>query len=312
MQLENILLGLSLFGQILAAAIAISLIKRTKYNASWILISFGLMIMVFYRLLEILPLIDPELSGDIYPIEKWAGLIMSISFLIGILYVRKIFYFMNKSESLRRQLDKEKLITVIKAEERERLHFSKELHDGLGPLLSVSKMLVSGLKDASSDVERLEIQDNLEKSIDEAILGVRELSSNISPYILNSFGLIEAIGSFINKFKSGDAPKILLKTNIGSKRFSEDVEIVIYRVVCELINNSLKHANCNNINVNLQLKANTIYIEYTDDGVGFSLNDENYVKGMGINNIKHRLKSKDGNINIVSDKGVKISAFVKI
>lgn len=312
MQLENILLGLSLFGQILAAAIAISLIKRTKYNASWILISFGLMIMVFYRLLEILPLIDPELSGDIYPIEKWAGLIMSISFLIGILYVRKIFYFMNKSESLRRQLDKEKLITVIKAEERERLHFSKELHDGLGPLLSVSKMLVSGLKDASSDVERLEIQDNLEKSIDEAILGVRELSSNISPYILNSFGLIEAIGSFINKFKSGDAPKILLKTNIGSKRFSEDVEIVIYRVVCELINNSFKHANCNNINVNLQLKANTIYIEYTDDGVGFSLNDENYVKGMGINNIKHRLKSKDGNINIVSDKGVKISAFVKI
>lgn len=312
MQLENILLGLSLFGQILAAAIAISLIKRTKYNASWILISFGLMIMVFYRLLEILPLIDPELSGDIYPIEKWAGLIMSISFLIGILYVRKIFYFMNKSESLRRQLDKEKLITVIKAEERERLHFSKELHDGLGPLLSVSKMLVSGLKDASSDVERREIQDNLEKSIDEAILGVRELSSNISPYILNSFGLIEAIGSFINKFKSGDAPKILLKTNIGSKRFSEDVEIVIYRVVCELINNSLKHANCNNINVNLQLKANTIYIEYTDDGVGFSLNDENYVKGMGINNIKHRLKSKDGNINIVSDKGVKISAFVKI
>lgn len=312
MELENILLGLSLLGQILAAAIAISLIKKTKYNASWILISLGLIIMVFYRLLEILPLLDPELSGDIYPIEKWVGLLISISFFVGILYVRKIFYFMNKSQNLRRQLDKEKLATVIKAEERERLNFAKELHDGLGPLLSVSKMLVSGLKDAVSDMERNEIQDNLEKSIDEAILGVRELSSNISPHILSNFGLIEAIGSFINRLESRDAPKIILKTNIGSKRFSEDVEVVVYRVVCELINNSLKHANCDNINVNLHLKTNTMYIEYIDDGVGFSLNDENYIKGMGINNIKNRLKSKDGNINIVSDNGVKISAFIKI
>ena len=94
-----------------------------------------------------------------------------------------------KSGWIRRESEKRVLAAVIRTEEQERQRFAKELHDGLGPLLSVIKMLVSGL-DANKESEVNEkIKQNLRQAVDEAISGVRDISANISPHILNNFGL---------------------------------------------------------------------------------------------------------------------------
>lgn len=314
MRLDNILLVFSLIGQIVAAYIAISLIKRTKYNVSWILISCALIIMVFYRLSEILPVIDPELAEAVYPVEKWLGLFISLSFLVGLSYVKKLLYFMQRAESIRRETEKEVLSAVIKTEEKERRNFAKELHDGLGPLLSVAKMLISDIDETKSPEVKLKIRKNIEQAIDEAVDSVRTLSMNISPHVLNRFGLRDALNAFIRRFNTGDAPHVMFTSNIEGRRFAEDVEVIAYRVVCELINNSVKHADCKNIKIDIQLKKSILYMEYEDDGKGFDLSENVDINGMGLDNIKYRLNTRDGNIKIISEpgEGMKASAFIKL
>lgn len=113
---------------------------------------------------------------------------------------------MQRAESIRRETEKEVLSAVIKTEEKERRHFAKELHDGLGPLLSVAKMLISDIDETKSPEVKLKIRKNIEQAIDEAVDSVRTLSMNISPHVLNRFGLRDALNAFIRRFNTGMLP----------------------------------------------------------------------------------------------------------
>lgn len=106
----------------------------------------------------------------------------------------------------------------------------------------------------------------------------------------------------------------MFTSNIEGRRFAEDVEVIAYRVVCELINNSVKHADCKNIKIDIQLKKSILYMEYEDDGKGFDLSENVDINGMGLDNIKYRLNTRDGNIKIISEpgEGMKASAFIKL
>ena len=135
----------SLALQVAAAIIAISLFKRTKFNVSWILISSGFLLMTLSRVFELWPTIEPESEEQMVVIQRWLDFVISLVLLIGVFYIRKIFLFMRRLDQIRRETEKRVLSAVIRTEEQERQRFAKELHDGLGPLLSVIKMLVSGL-----------------------------------------------------------------------------------------------------------------------------------------------------------------------
>lgn len=197
--LSTILVYVSLFLQVAAAVIAISLFKRTKFNASWILISVGFLLMVVSRVFDLWPTIYPEMEDELAIVQKILAFIIALVLLIGVFYIRKIFQFMRRVDEIRRESEKRVLAAVIRTEEQERQRFAKELHDGLGPLLSVIKMLVSGL-DANKESEVNEkIKQNLRQAVDEAISGVRDISANISPHILNNFGLKDAVEAFIKR-----------------------------------------------------------------------------------------------------------------
>ena len=166
--LSTILVYVSLFLQVAAAVIAISLFKRTKFNASWILISVGFLLMVVSRVFDLWPTIYPEMEDELAIVQKILAFIIALVLLIGVFYIRKIFQFMRRVDEIRRESEKRVLAAVIRTEEQERQRFAKELHDGLGPLLSVIKMLVSGL-DANKESEVNEkIKQNLRQAVDEA------------------------------------------------------------------------------------------------------------------------------------------------
>ena len=292
--LSTILVYMSLLFQVLAAAIAISLFKRTKFNASWILISTGFILMVVSRIFELFPTIYPEWEEELAVVQKCLAFVISLVLLIGVFYIRKIFQFMT--------------------EERERQRFAKELHDGLGPLLSVVKMLLSGLSgDAKPEVNE-KIKQNLKQAVDEAIISVRDISANISPHILNNFGLKDAVDSFIKKLRSAKALDISFTTNIGNRRFGYNVEVIMYRVICELINNTLRHAEADKIRIELKLTDEIIYLTYTDNGIGFDVSRQATKYGMGLDNMQYRLKSGNGGIEIMSErgKGMQAKAFIKL
>lgn len=315
--ITDIALILSILLQFIAAFAAIRLTKITKYNLSWILISVAFLIMALHRLTELIPKLYERITFDINIIFTWMDLITSVFITVGVILIRKIFNFIRKVEQSRREAENRILNAIIQTEEKERKRFAKDLHDGLGPLLSTVKMSVSTLSLMDNDPARKEIIENTAHVIDESIKSIKEISNNLSPHILNNFGLASAIKDFSNKIDA-KVVHINFESNIFSRRFDENVEVVLYRVVCELITNTMKHASAKNVDINLTLQHKTIILSYSDDGVGFDVNeimsDNPPTQGMGYSNMFSRLNSIKGKMDVESnlESGTKVLIRVKI
>ena len=104
---------ISLVLQIMASALAISLFKRTKFNASWILISIGFLLIAFSRILDLWPTLYPEMEDLLEVIQRWLAFIISLVLLIAVFYIRKIFQFMRRVDEIRRESEKRVLAAII-------------------------------------------------------------------------------------------------------------------------------------------------------------------------------------------------------
>lgn len=303
---------LAIILQLIAALISIKLTRVTKYNLSWMLISTGFIILAIRRFIEYMPLVsDAQINKQIF---IWLGVAASVFFAIGLFLIQKIFRYMKRVEEEKRELEKKLLHAIIQAEESERKRFAKDLHDGLGPILSTVKMSLTTVARRDYDDTSRMILRNADSAIDEAIKSIREISNNLSPHILNNFGLSKAIRNFINKINLTDAIQIDFSTNIFDKRFENDAEVVTYRVICELINNTIKHAKATNVEITLVYVGKKLHCTYHDDGLGFNQTDSSKIQqtGMGFSNILSRITSLNGTFEYNSEQGKGIDASFSI
>ncbi len=184
---------------------------------------------------------------------------------------------------------------VIKAEETERGRLAKELHDGVSPILSAVKLFIQSMIECKDPKLREEINQKAKNTIREAIQSLSDISNNLSPHILQNFGLIEAVNSFINKLSGVTNIHFDISSNF-SDRLDENIEFTLYRVVTELINNTIKHAGAKNVTLNFY-KNEYLFVTYSDDGKGYEVGKIYKKKsGMGLFNIINRIKSLDGDI----------------
>ena len=309
-----IALLISIVLQFIAAFMAISLTKETRYNASWILISIGLLFMALRRTIEFIPFLYNNIEDELKLIDNWLGITTSILITIGIIFIKKIFNFLKRAEITRKNAEKKILKAIIETEERERKRFATDLHDGLGPLLSTVKMYVSALTQSTQPEKKDEIIAATGKAINEAISSIKEISNHLSPHVLDNFGLSSAVKSFTNKITQAGKIQIDFDTNIDNKRFRNDMEVILYRVICELISNTIKHANASKIEISLLLKAGYLEIHYSDNGVGFEVEEvlKSESPGMGYSNIQSRINSINGTFYITSDKDQGIHALIRV
>lgn len=193
--------------------------------------------------------------------------------------------------------------SIIEAEERERMRLSQELHDGLSPLLSAIKMYVQWLGMPNAKLGHTEIIKDIEKFLDESTRTVHEISFKLSPHILQNFGLIEAVYAFTDKVK--ESSNICVELNIENfVRFNKNAETIAYRVLCECINNTIKHASASKIVIDMCCHNDVLLVEYSDNGNGFDVDEVmSQHKGMGLLNMKSRIKSINGLIDIISTLG---------
>lgn len=300
----KILLVVSIILQLSAAGIAIKLTRVTKYNLSWILITIALTVMALQRLVEFIQTI----GGNVLISEEafvWAGVITSLCFAAGVFLIRKILSYISMMEEKRRSYENRILNAIIKTEEKERQRFSKEIHDGLGPLLSSAKMSVSALENMNTDTKQQEIITNLNIVLDESVKTIKEVANNLNPHVLMNFGLASGVNSFIKKLALFNDIKIDFTTNLKDRRFGFDVEVILYRVICEMINNTIKHAEATHITLDINYRGGEIFIIFEDNGKGF---DPKTVlveggKGMGLSNIFSRISSIEGDVDIDSSPG---------
>lgn len=307
--LITILLIISIVVQTLATAYALRLVRATKYNSVWILFIVGFSLLTIERLVQLLL----DLGVDVVP--RWwfgyLGVTVSICLSIGVMYAHKLFKYIDRLNRQRTLLNKRILTAVLRTEEKARSRFSKELHDGLGPLLSSAKMSLTALAREERNAEQREILDNTTYVIEEAIRSLREISNNLSPHVLNDFGLARGVQNFIDKSVAMHDVKIRFTTNLRSERYDTDVEVILYRVICELINNSLKHSGCTSINLSLSQNGPELTLDYSDNGRGF--NPQAMMDcGMGLSNISSRVNSLGGTCSITSSKGKGMQAAIRI
>ncbi|MCX7987563.1 MAG: histidine kinase [Bacteroidales bacterium] len=303
--------------QFAGALVAIGSIRMTKKAISWILLSVGFLLMAIQRFIEFIPYVWREWEKDVAAINTWLGIITSVLIAIGIILIRQIFDFLRKVEKQRQEADKKVLNAVIQAEEKERRRLAKDLHDGMGPLLSSAKMAISSLSQHENDNDKIKIIENADYVISEAIRSLKEISNNLSPHVLDNFGLASAIKSFASKVANMQQINVHFESNMFDFRFDYNKEVILYRVACELINNTLKHAQASNIHIQLSRHNKLVSLNYTDDGKGFEVNDilhKSHNEGMGLHNIMNRLKGIKAIVNIDSEKGkgMKVIIIVNI
>jgi len=297
-QLALIISVLLQFG---AFFITISLIQKTKFNISWIMISIGFFLMAFRRLSELIDIINNGQDSIHILINSWAAVLISLLMFIASIYIRQIFNLQGKINKLRKENEAKVLSAIIKTEEKERQKFSKELHDGLGPILSAIKMAISAINKSIVGKTNEEIINKTEDAVDNAILSIKEISNNLSPHILERFGLEKAIKTFTDTIVTGEDLVIIHSSNLNGKRYDYNIEVILYRIVGELITNTLKYASASKIDISLFDHENKLILIYSDNGVGFDMKNKKG-KGMGLSNISSRIKSLDGEMEMHSKK----------
>lgn len=298
--------------QTLATIAAIRLVRLTKYNSIWILLIIGMAAMSVTRYGQyIQTFVDDSTAKAPNELYIWLDAVASLCIAVGVLYAHKLFTYIGHLDHQRKLTNKRILTAVLRTEEKFRSRYSRELHDGMGPLLSSAKMSMSVLAKRAEDEENRELIASTSAVIDEAIRSLREISNNLSPQVLNDFGLVRGITNFINKNPQLRTIEMRFDTNLRKERFDHDIEVILYRVICELINNSLKHSGCTKIELDLQLVYDRIYLTYSDNGRGF---DTQAVAdyGMGMSNLTSRIHSLGGTIEITSqpNKGMAASIVV--
>lgn len=205
----------------------------------------------------------------------------------------------------RKEIEEKILTTIIQTEENERKRFAADLHDDLGPVLSTIKLYTDLLKKGNfKNISQSEAVKNIEELVDTSITTCREISRNISPNILQDFGLAAAVNDFCSFINSTKAISITVNTNAYSIEKRGIEETILYQSVKELINNTLRHSNAKNVKVDLKSFKNQIILYYRDDGEGFDVNGALKERvGLGLNNIINKIKSVKGTVDINSEPG---------
>jgi len=209
-------------------------------------------------------------------------------------------------------IDKRIVRAIIQTEEREKAHFSKELHDGLGPLLSTIKLYLQWSERPNSNKSQSEAILKAAEILEEALTTVKEISNKLSPHLLTYYGLVASVQNFIDKLQETSAYTIGFNCNI-SRRYDTDIEVAIYRALIECLNNTIKHAKAKNINISMIDLGNQIKIQYKDDGIGFDfIENLTLQKGLGLFNLQSRIQSIGGKIKMLSKPGAGVDYLITI
>ncbi|MDN3686584.1 sensor histidine kinase [Cyclobacterium jeungdonense] len=187
--------------------------------------------------------------------------------------------------------------SLIEGQENERKRLSKDLHDGLGPLLTSLKLMIQTSDLSTQDKKKINAH------VDETIDEIRRMTYNLMPSVLVDFGVGKALSSFIDVIEKSSGIEIIYDDSTLGKagKLTIDLDICIFRVCQELINNSLKHSNAKKITISLTEFSDKISFYYVDDGIGFNLNS--VVPGSGLKNIRERVEVFNGYLKIVSGAG---------
>lgn len=209
---------------------------------------------------------------------------------------------------VRKQKDEiEKLKAIMYGEEKERTRMARELHDGTVSNLSAIRLNLSALPIQHPEMKCA--AEDLRKSLlllDRNIAELRNTSHNLLPEILHQFGLAEAIRIYASNIRDLGQLDIRFVMIGQLPTLNKDFQLTVYRIIQELINNIIKHANAIHVLIQFQVMNDKLNITVDDDGNGVPFFHTQAANGIGLQNLKNRVKALNGIIEIESNKGTSV------
>lgn len=251
---------------------------------------------------------------------------MIIVFIVIILLLLLAFYYYFKKRQSEKLLSNEKINTLLKnqelmsmsamleGEEKERKRIALDLHDRLGSMLSTIKLHFIAVEE---QLDKLKIPNNEQFNtatllLDEACEEVRKIANNLVAGELMTFGLTTALNQLKRTIEDTKTLKIHLHIFGLSKRLESNIEIHVYRIIQEAMNNILKHSKAKVATIQLNLHNDVLNVMIEDDGIGFNTEISNNNAGMGLKNIDARAKSLNAKFDIDSGKGKGCTIIIDI
>jgi len=232
-------------------------------------------------------------------------------------YKQRVKSMMQRDELHALALEKEKqnskistLTALLEGQEQERGRLARDLHDGLGGLLSGTKLQLSSLDSHQSE----NIEEGISKSItqiDDAVEELRRVAHNLMPDLLMKYGLEAAIREFAARM-SNSTLDIHTEFINYSNSVSEEKQLIIYRIIQELVNNAVKHADTSEIIIQISEEENVLHLTVEDNGRGFDPAVLDVRKTAGFHNIESRVQFLKGTMTITSELNIGTSIELQI
>ncbi|KYG82480.1 PAS domain-containing sensor histidine kinase [Roseivirga echinicomitans] len=214
----------------------------------------------------------------------------------------------------KRALEKTRKEALVMGQENERRRIAQELHDGLGQSISAINLNLNALEpELEGFTERFKgIYSNLKSKLNETIEEVRSISRNLTPRILEDFGLGRALEYLCDTIDKSTQVKLNLSLHGDLLNIDQKIALGLYRIIQELVNNALHHANPKNINVHVTRDKSEIIVLVEDDGGGFDPNMKFF--GLGLSNMQSRVEVLNGQVEVDSNdkSGTTISITIPI
>jgi two-component system NarL family sensor kinase len=248
-------------------------------------------------------------------------IIIGVIGLVILLVIVGVLFYRKKQIEQQAKLDAEianqkdlRTKAILDAEEKERRRIAQDLHDGVGQLLSAAKLNLSNLDSkitTQTEEQKLAMQNAL-SLVDDSVKEVRAVSHNMMPNTLIKLGLGSAVREFITKLGNAPTLKVDLEIVGLDTRLDNQVETVLYRVIQEIVNNIIKHANASQISMQLIRHETELNVLIEDNGIGFDTNKLESFDGIGLKGIQTRIEFLNGTVHFDSTLGRGTSVIIDL
>jgi signal transduction histidine kinase len=207
-----------------------------------------------------------------------------------------------QTEQIKRlETEKQNIIldSMLKGEEQERSRVAKDLHDGVGSLLSGVKLSLSSMQgNLIVDSDQASVFERSLRQLDDAIREMRRVAHNMMPEALIQKGLLSAISGLCAGIVESGGPKVHFEQYGLEDRLPSSYEVILYRLVQEMINNALKYSSARQIIIQLSRQGNTLTLVCEDDGRGFDPALWENSSGIGFYTMKSRIEYLNGKVHL--------------
>ena len=238
--------------------------------------------------------------GTIGMLALTIGLIVFI-----ILHQRKVIRYQTRLQKLEQDQQKMLLNASIRLQEEERQRIAADLHDDAGPLLATARLYLNENLINLDKTSQLQSIYNAKQIIDDTIQLIRNISHSLMPPTLKNFGLESAVNDLFQKISGSGSLNASCRFHDYRERLQPEQELIVFRVIQELVNNILKHSNASFIHLTQNLSGDKLYIRMHHDGRGITQTDFDKLNksavGLGLKNIQSRLKVLHGRIFFEKD-----------